>query len=392
MTDINFDEIAAGLGDKLQDPIWRTTAEREAAATTTTTATTTATAPAPGTPAYSSLTPEQRADQERVQRQSSPPVQPPSTILGSGPGSGDTYTNPIMDPSTPATSNKEDNFAAEAAADTPTPEYALLRDLLRQFGLDNIYSTVAQFITSESSPAEITLAMREVPEFRSRFSVIFDREEQGLPPVSAAEVVDYEKRLERMFSFYGVPRDPGENLQETAAELMLNDVSYQEAEQRLTAQAAFGRAVLDDPNQDQAVVQAILGNGGTVYDVANFVMDPAKTLDQIERRLVAAEIGNEASQAQYGQLSPEEAMELSRQGLTGAQAEQGFGVLNQNRQVIDRLVGDNADPITREQELAAVSGDLNAQAAIERSRQSRVAAFQVGGNFATGEEGFEGLR
>lgn len=277
----------------------------------------------------------------------------------------------------------------DAAAATPhvPAEYALLKQLLAEFGLESIYNDVAKFITSESTAPEIELALREIPAYQERFKVIFEREKQGLPPVSAAEVVDYERQLGQVMSFYGVPSDPGENLQETAAELLLGDVSMSEVQQRLTAQAAFGRAVLDDPNQDQEVVRAILGNGGTLFDVANFALDPNKTLEQIERRLAAAEIANEASQAQY-RINAPEALELARQGVTGEQAQQQFGVLNQNRQVIDRMIGDRSDPISREQELAAVAGDVNAQAAIERARQSRIAQFSVGGGFATDDDGF----
>ncbi len=274
---------------------------------------------------------------------------------------------------------------------TTESEFTVLRQILSEFGLDSIYDKVRQFITAESSSAEIELAMREMPEYRQRFKVIFDREAAGLPAVSPAEVVNYEKQLQQVMSYYGVPQVPGENLQDTAAELLGGDVSMTEVQSRLTGMAAFGRAVLDDPNQDQEVVQAILGNGGTLYDVANFALDPERTLDQIERRLAAAEIANEASGANY-RLNAPEALDLARQGVTGQQARQGFGVLNQNRQVVDRIVGDQGDPVSRQQELAALAGDVEAQAAIERSSQRRVAAFQVGGQYATDEEGFAGLR
>ena len=273
-------------------------------------------------------------------------------------------------------------------------EYGVLRELLSYFGLDSLYDTVRGFVTEESTDAEINLVLRKTPEYQQRFRAIFEREKQGLPPISAAEVVDYERDLGQIFQFYGYPQNPGENLQDVAAELMINDVSDVEVQERLTAQMSFARQVLDDPENDGRA-QQLLGLGATLFDVANYALDPTNTLDQVQRRLTAAAIANEANQARYGGdfgLRADEALELSRAGLTAQQAQEQFGLMAGKTQVVDRIVGDSSDPITREQELAAISGDVEAQAAIERQGQKRVAAFQVGGNFATDEEGFGGLR
>ena len=277
------------------------------------------------------------------------------------------------------------------APSAPDANYSVLQQLLAEFGLSNIQSTVQQFIASDASAAEIQLQLRDVPEYRQRFSVIFEREEAGLPPVSPAEVVEFERQLGQVFSMFGVPERPGENLQTTAAQLLGGDVSMAEVQERLAAQQAFGRRVLEDPNMDQEVVSELLQRGVTPIDVANFAIDPTFTLEDVERRLAAAEIANEASRAQYRVQAPE-ALDLARQGLTGEQARQGFGVLTQQRQVVDRLAGESEDPVTREQELAALTGDVQAQAAIERSAQRRVAAATVGGSFVTDDEGFGGLR
>lgn len=273
----------------------------------------------------------------------------------------------------------------------PQSEFAVLRDLLAEFGLGDIYDDVRGFIATDASAAEINLALRENERYRERFKVMFDREEAGLPPISPAEIVSYERQLGQVFSYFGVPDQPGENLQSMAGDLLMGDVSLPEVQERLAAQQAFGRRVLEDPELDQGVVSELLGRGVTPIDIANFALDPTNTLEQVERRLAAAEIANEASRAEYRVEAPE-ALELARQGLTGDQARQGFGQLTQQRQVVDRLVGDTVDPVSREQELAALTGDQAAIAAIERSAERRIAAATVGGQFATDDDGFAGLR
>lgn len=274
---------------------------------------------------------------------------------------------------------------------TTPSEFALLREMLNEFGLGSIYDRVRSFITSESTGSEIELALREFPEVQQRFAAVFDAEQAGRPPVSFADVLAHEEGLSKLASYYGLPVEPGENLQDMARQQLNGEVSLSEAQDRMAAQQAFGRAVLDDPDMDPDVIGELLGRGVTPMDVANFVLDPSKTLEQVERRLAAAAVANEASQANY-RLTSDEALELSRRGVTGEQAQQGFGVLRQNSQVVDRLIGDSSDPVTREQELAALSGDVQAQAAIELSAQKRVAAFSAGGSFVTDDEGFGGLR
>jgi hypothetical protein len=163
-----------------------------------------------------------------------------------------------------------------------------------------------------------------------------------------------------------------------------------EVTERLTAQRSFARQVLEDPNQDQEAVAALLGQGVTLYDIAEMALDPNKTLDQVQRRLEAAAVANEAGKANY-RLTADEATDLARQGLTGEQARQGFTSLATQSQVVNAL-GAEADPVSRQQELAALTGDQTAIAAIETSRRNRVAANAESGGFATTKEGFGGLR
>jgi hypothetical protein len=271
-----------------------------------------------------------------------------------------------------------------------TASLAQVRRLLGEFGLDEMYDDIANAITDDTTDDELDLLLRDNPVYRQRFSVIFDREAKGMAPVSAAEVMSYEKYLGQLTSQYGYPINPGDSIQSLAGRLLGSDVSLNEVTERLTAQRSFARQVLEDPNQDQEAVAALLGQGFTLYDVAEMALDPSKTLDQVQRRLEAAAVANEAGKAKY-RLTADEATDLARQGLTGDQAREGFTSLAVQSQVVNAL-GAEADPVSRQQELAALTGDQTAIAAIETSRRNRVAANAESGGFATTKEGFGGLR
>ena len=260
--------------------------------------------------------------------------------------------------------------------------------MLNQYGLGDLYDTAVNLITDDASAAEIELALRGTDQFRERFAVIFDREQSGKSAVSPAEVIAYEANLEAMISYMGYP-DDGRSVQELTRDLMANDVSLNEVSERMTAMRTFARQVLDDPNQDTEAVQRLLDQGATLYDVANFALDPTKTLDQVMRRLEAAAIANEAGQTGFD-TTADEAMNLAREGVDAQQAQQGFQALQAQQQIVQGI-NNEGQQVTREEQLAYVSGQVQGQQAIERARSRRLAEFDEGGSFAREEDGFGGL-
>lgn len=282
------------------------------------------------------------------------------------------------------------------AIDEVVADFPALRALLASYGftgaeLEEVYQAAVTFITEGMSDDRIELELRQLDAVRDRFATVFDREENGLSAVSFADVINYENEVARALTFYGVPDRPGLDPQSITRELMgSRDTSVLELTTRLEAQRVFAREVLEDPDQDTQAIEALLGQGVTLFDIAEYALDPVRTLEELSRRLEAASVASEAAQRDY-RLTNEEALELARQGVTNAQAEEGFGALRLDTQVIDAL-NNEVDPVSREQELAAVAGDVEAQAAIEAARRRRLAAFAEGGSFARDDEGFSGLR
>ena len=301
-------------------------------------------------------------------------IPPPTRTQGTDPGINQPPAlNPVLEPTAvPSTAN-----------------FATLQLMLNQYGLGDLYDTAVNLITDDASPAEIELALRGTDQFRERFAVIFDREQSGRSAISPAEVIAYEANLEAMISYMGYP-DDGRSVQELTRDLMANDVSLNEVSERMTAMRTFARQVLDDPNQDTEAVQRLLDQGATLYDVANFALDPTKTLDQVMRRLEAAAIANEAGQTGFD-TTADEAMNLAREGINAQQAQQGFQALQAQQQIVQGI-NNEGQQVTREEQLAYVGGQVQGQQAIERARSRRLAEFDEGGSFARDEDGFGGLR
>jgi hypothetical protein len=82
------------------------------------------------------------------------------------------------------------------------------------------------------------------------------------------------------------------------------------------------------------------------------------------------------------QLGMGTAEELAAQGITAAEAQQGFGQIGTQQELFNPLQGEQA--ITQEQQISGTFGtNAEARKAIAARRRSRQAAFETGGGFAT---------
>jgi hypothetical protein len=264
-----------------------------------------------------------------------------------------------------------------------------LRRLLREANLEDLFDVAKGRVTAGASQAEVHEALRSTPQYQTRFKAVFERERAGKTPITPAMVIEHERQLEALFSFYDWRLNPGESIQEIAAQQLGNDVSAREVESRLIAYRDLYDRIASDPmNAD--VVARVMQVGGSPMDVARALAEPGST-QQIEARLRAASIALEARRGGGMELRADEAMDLQARGVTADQARAGFGELARNREVTGALPGEEG-AMTRERQIAAVAGDATAVQEIERRRDARKAAFGGGGGFATDKEGFGGLR
>jgi hypothetical protein len=213
------------------------------------------------------------------------------------------------------------------ATDTQTAErqsaYDLLMQQFNQYGLGALVEPLKGLIISGSSPAELTIKLRDTDAYKKRFAANQARIQKGLTAISEAEYLGLEDQYQNIMRNYGLPESyyaRGEmGTQEGFNKFIANDVSAAELEDRvMTAQ---NRVINANP-EVLASLKAFypdITNG----DILAYTLDPTKALDSIKRKVTSAEIGGAATQAGLG-ITGTRAGELTAAGITKQQAQQGF--------------------------------------------------------------------
>ena len=225
-----------------------------------------------------------------------------------------------------------DAAAAKAAADAAAKAnrqsaYDLLFQQFDAYGLGALVSPLKGLIESGISPAEFTIKLRETDAYKKRFAANSARINKGLRALSEAEYIGLEDQYQDVMRRYGLPQeyyargDMGR--QEGFEKFIGGDVSPVELEDRVqTAQ----RRVLNAAPQVKDALTQFYGDEISNGDILAYVLDPAKAIENIKRKVTAAEIGGGAMRAGLG-LARARAEELGQYGVTGQQAVTGFGTI-----------------------------------------------------------------
>jgi hypothetical protein len=201
--------------------------------------------------------------------------------------------------------------------------YDLLYNEFTQYGLGDLVAPLKGLIQAGISPSEFTLRLRETPAYQKRFAANADRVKAGLAAVSEAEYIQLEDQYQNIMRNYGLPESyysKGQyGTQEGFQKFIANDVSATELEDRImTAQ----QRVLNSNPEVLASLKAYypdITNG----EILSYVLDPKNALNNIKRKVTAAEIGGAATQVGLT-AGMTRAEELTAAGITKQQAQQGF--------------------------------------------------------------------
>ena len=211
--------------------------------------------------------------------------------------------------------------------------YDLLYSEFKQYGLEALVSPLKSLIEEGVSPSEFTLRLRETDAYKKRFAANAQRVAKGLRALSEAEYIGTEDQYQDVMRRYGMPESyytKGElGIQSGFERFLAGDVSAVELEDRI--QTAQNRVVNSNPEVAKALKEFYPGisNG----DILAYVLDPNNAIEQIKRKVTAAEIGGAAIQAGLGYKgdTPEarraRAEELGAAGVTKKTAQQGYGTI-----------------------------------------------------------------
>jgi hypothetical protein len=251
-------------------------------------------------------------------------------------------TTKVLSQGTKATDAARAKAEADAAAAKAAEEkrkdgqsaYDLLFSEFDRYGLGALIEPLKGFIQDGLSEAEFTLRLRETDAYKKRFAANQARVKNGLRALSEAQYIELEDQYQDVMRRYGMPEsyytrgDMGR--QEGFEKFIGGDVSPIELEDRI--QTAQNRVVKANPEVSKALREFYPEITGG--DILAYALDPAKAIENIKRKVTAAEIGGAAIQSGLGYKgdTPESirarAEELQRYGVTKETAQQGFGTIS----------------------------------------------------------------
>ena len=275
-----------------------------------------------------------------------------------------------------------DQLAANAYSDQKKEDRRSAFDLLysefKQYGLEALVTPLKSLIEEGVSPSEFTLRLRETDAYKKRFAANAQRVAKGLRALSEAEYIGTEDQYQDVMRRYGLPESyytKGEMGIQTGFEKFLaGDVSAVELEDRI--QTANNRVVNSNPEVAKALKEFYPGisNG----DILAYVLDPANAIENIKRKVTAAEIGGAATQAGL-KAGMTRAEELAAAGITKAQAQQGFQtvaeVAPRGSQLAEIYKQDPYTQTTAEQEVFGLAGSVDAAKQRKKLTSLETAAF-----------------
>lgn len=259
-----------------------------------------------------------------------------------------------------------------------------IMSVLGEYGLESLSDWVWDQILEGRSDAEIMQDVRGTPEFKTRFPAIEQRTKAGLPALTPGEYVAYERQARQIMRAAGLP----EQFYDTAEDFttfLTNDMSISELNDRVQLAR---QAVYDAP---QEVRDALMRDYGmTEGGMAAVFLDEERAVPLLEKQYRASQIAGAGTRTGFA-TSRAQNERLADLGITADQAQQGFGLLGESRELFQSL-DRGEDVIDADTQLGAVfENNSAARRRVEQRRRKRLATFEGGGSFASAQGGVVGL-
>jgi hypothetical protein len=256
--------------------------------------------------------------------------------------------------------------------------YDILYNEFNKYGLGGLVEDIKSLIQSNLSPSQFSIELQNRPAYQARFSANKERIAQGLRALTPAEYVGLEDQYQNIMRNYGLPASyytkDATGKQAGFDKFLAGDVSASELEDRIAT--AQQRVLNSNPEVLTALKQFYPDISNA--DILAYTLDPSNALTNIKRKVTAAEIGG-AALAQGLQAQGGTAESLAGQGITKAQAQQGYteiaGMLPRASQLSDIY---NQGPYTQgtaEAEVFNTAGAAAAKKKREKLTSLETAAF-----------------
>lgn len=271
---------------------------------------------------------------------------------------------------------------------TQRDAYAALTALFNSYGLSSLAPKIFEYIKQGYGSDTISLLLQQTPEYKQRFAGNEARLKAGLPVLSPAQYLATEDSYRQVLQAAGLPKGFYDSPSDFT-NWIAGDVSATELKNRADEATAV---VNGNPEVRDAMKQLYGVSDG---DIAAYFLDPAKAEPILRKQEQAAEIAAAGLQRGFG--VSQYAEQFAAQGITTAQAQQGYGIIAQEYQPMQELAALYGTTWSQgEAELSVFSpgtvggaGGTNAQqpGAESASQKQRRLASQERAAFATASGG-----
>jgi hypothetical protein len=229
---------------------------------------------------------------------------------------------------------------AEYASEESRSAYDLLTLELTNMGLSSLIKPLRDLFERGITDGDtLRLELSQAPEYKARFSANETRLKQGLRALSPAEYIKMEDQYQEIMRNYGLPESyyskDSTGKQAGFDTLLGNDVSAVELEDRMMV--AQNRVLKANP-EVLSSLKAFYGDTITNGDILAYTLNPEKGLEDIKRKVTAAEISGAAQAAGLNKITKETSLEkitgmrtraeeLAAAGVTKETAQQQYGTI-----------------------------------------------------------------
>ena len=240
-------------------------------------------------------------------------------------------------------------------------------------------------ISDNPSEVELMGYLYDQPDFRARFPSIAaqaDKQKNGWAGevMSPRAVLEYEATLRNALASYGVD---GYDVKTTASNLILGDVSANEAAMRVSL-AAYAATTGPREVADALMQHEGIGPG----DLVSFYLNPDKATKEIERKHATAQM--QAWQRQQGlQQDWGFSEQVVAQGIQNDQAQAAFAQAAMQKNITSGYGETTTESDTKK---AALGMSSQSEQSVRRSLSSRQGSFNKSGGAAESQTGVSGLR
>lgn len=199
--------------------------------------------------------------------------------------------------------------------------YALLESEFTKYGLGELAGTVKQLILDGASSAEMTIKLRNTPQYQIRFAGNAQRLKEGKNVYDEATYLALENSMQQAFTAYGVSNLLGDTRAKQQAKLATfigGDISPTEVKNRI-------QLAVDEVTNRPDILSAFQTYYPQVTstDLVSYFLDPKETTTRLTTKIKASQIGAAAMRQGFvsNVLNSEE---LAALGVTEEQAVIGY--------------------------------------------------------------------